>query len=263
MEWIPALSTTALLSFVLWLSRNMIITRLINAVKYEYDEKIENIKADLKARDSQVEALRSGALSGISHRHATLYNHQINAIKELWESVVLLAPAKSISAAMSVINFKEVSELSESNPRIREMFTQLGNVDLKKLPTNKALKTRPFISSLSWAYFSAYQAIVVNAVIRMEMLKIGINVQGVDDTEKVTKLVKVALPHHVGYIEKYGASAFHNLLDELESKLLMSFEVTLKGEELDKDTIKKAAEIIKEADLIMESNMTAEIHKTE
>ena len=144
MEWIPALSTTALLSFILWLSRNMIITRLTNAVKHEYDEKVENIKADLKARDSQVEALRSGALSGISNRHTTLYNQQINAIEELWESIVLLAPAKSISATMSVINFKKVSELSKSNPKIREMFTQLGNVDLKNLPTNKALKTSKF-----------------------------------------------------------------------------------------------------------------------
>jgi len=261
MEWIPALSTTTLLTFILWLSRNMIITRLTNSVKHEYDEKIENLRADLKAKDSQLEALRSGALSGISNRHTTLYNHQINAIQELWESIVLLAPAKSISSTMSVINFKEASELAESNPRAREMFTQLGNVDLKNLPTNKALKTRPFVSSLSWAYFSAYQAIVINAVIRMEILKIGINIKDVNDTENVTKLVKVALPHQVEYIEKYGPSAFHYLLDELEAKLLMSFEVTLKGEELDKETIKKAAEIIKEADSIMESNMASQIDK--
>jgi hypothetical protein len=261
MEWIPALSTTTLFALVLWLSKNMVITRLTNAVKHEYDEKIENLRADLKARDSQVEALRSGALSGISNRHAALYNHQVKAIQELWESIVLFTPAKSISATMSVINFKEASEIAESNPKAREMFTQLGNVDLKNLPTNKALKTRPFLSSLSWAYFSAYQAIVINAVIRMEMLKIGINIKDVVDTENVTKLVKIALPHQVKYIEKYGPSAFHYLLDELETKLLMSFEITLKGEELDKDTIKKAADIIKEADSIMESNMTAKIDK--
>ena len=42
----------------------------------------------------------------------------------------------------------------------------------------------------------------------------------------------------------------------------MSFEITLKGEEFDKDTIKKAAEeAIKEANSIMESNMTAKIDK--
>lgn len=259
MEWIPALSTTSFFAFVLWLSKNMIITRLTNSVKHEYDEKIENLRADLKARDSQVEALRSGALSGISNRHTTLYNHQVNAIKELWESVVLFAPAKSISATMSVINFKEASEIAESNPKAREMFTKLSNTDLKNLPLNKALKTRPFVSSLSWAYFLAYQAIVINAVIRMEILKIGINMKDVVDTENVTKLVKVALPHQVEYIEKYGPSAFHYLLDELEAKLLISFEITLRGEELDRETIKKAAEIIKEAGSIMESNIATRI----
>ncbi len=261
MEWIPAISTTTLFAFVLWLSKNMIITRLTNSVKHEYDEKIENIKADLKARDSQLEALRSGALSGISSRHTTLYSRQVKAIEELWEAIVLLLPAKQLSATMAVINFKEASEIAESSPNAREMFRQLGNVDLKKLPADKALKTRPFISSLSWAYFSAYQAIVVNSVIRMEMLKIGINIKDIVDTENVTKLVKVALPHQVEYIEKYGPSAFHYLLDELEEKLLMSFEITLKGEALDKDTIKKAADIIKEADSIMESNMSNKIEK--
>lgn len=73
MDWIPAISTTSLLAIVLWLGRNLIITRLTNSVRHEYDQKIETLKASLKkseesfkaelqAKASQIDALRSGAL---------------------------------------------------------------------------------------------------------------------------------------------------------------------------------------------------------
>jgi DNA primase len=78
------------------------------------------------------------------------------------------------------------------------------------------------------------------------------------DTENVTKLVKVALPHQVEYIEKHGPSAFHYLLDELETYLLLAFKLMLKGEESDKDTLEKAASIIKQAETLMDANPTSD-----
>lgn len=48
MDWFPAISTTSLLVIALWLGRNLLITRLTNSVRHEYDEKLETIKAILK-----------------------------------------------------------------------------------------------------------------------------------------------------------------------------------------------------------------------
>lgn len=75
-NWLPALSSTSLLVVALWLSRHLIAERLKNAVKHDYDKQIETLrtelrkneesfKSELKAKQSQIEALRSGALSGI------------------------------------------------------------------------------------------------------------------------------------------------------------------------------------------------------
>ena len=265
MDWVPAISTTSFLALALWLSRNIIITILKNSVKHEYDEKIEKLKtklrkseesfkADLKAKEAQIEALRSGALSGLSNRQTAIFERQLEAIEQIWDAVLSLGPAKSVSAWMAVIKFEAAAKEAAKNPRAREMFSMLGNVDLEKLQTNQALKVRPFISPLAWAYYSSYQAIVLHAVIRLQMLKNGIDMVDVIDKEHVIKLVKVALPHQIKFIEEFGPGAFHHLLEELETNLLMAFKLMLKGEESDKETLEKAAEIIKTSESLMESN---------
>lgn len=268
MDWIPAISTTSLLALALWLFRNLISTRLTNSVRHEYNKKIEtlrtelrqkeeSLKADLRAKENQIEALRSGALSGVANRQALIFERQLRAIETLWDSVISLGPAKAVSALMAVIKFESAAKAAAKNPRAREMFSMLGNVDLNNLQTNQAEKTRPFISPVAWAYYSAYQAIVLHAVMRLQMLKNGIDMADVIDTEKVTNLVKVALPHQVEYIEKFGPSAFHYLLEELEIKILFTFELMLKGEEADKEILQKASAIIKESENLMESNTTS------
>jgi hypothetical protein len=265
MDWIPALSTTSLLALALWLFRNLISTILTNSVKHEYDIKIEQLKnelrqneesfkADLRAKETQIDALRNGALSGISNRQAAIFERQLTAIEQLWDSIISLGPAKSVSAWMAVVKFEAAAKEAAKNPRFREMFSMIGNVDLRNLQTNQALKARPFISPLAWAYYSAYQAIVIHAVVRLQMLKNGVNMVEVIDTENVTKLVKVALPHQIEYIEKYGPGAFHYLLEELETNLLLAFKLMLKGEESDKETMEKAAAIIRESEKLMDSN---------
>ena len=47
--FLTTISSTGLIGVLLFLSRSLIETRLTNAVKHEYDEKLENIRAKLKA----------------------------------------------------------------------------------------------------------------------------------------------------------------------------------------------------------------------
>lgn len=187
MDWIPALSTTALLALVLWLLRNLVITRLTNSVSHEYDKKIENLKtalreseeafkSELKAKESQIDALRSGALSGVVTKQTALYQRQILAVEQIWGAIISLAGAKGISKMMAVIKFDVAATEAANNPRFREMFAKMGGAfDMEKLRTNEASKSRPFISALAWAYYSAYEAIIVHAVIKWKTLEFGLD----------------------------------------------------------------------------------------
>jgi len=246
--WIPAVTTSGLMAVFIFLCRNLILERLKNAVKHEYDSKLTKIKSDLDSKQKEIEAIRSGTLSNLAQRQNTLYKRQIEAIEGLWDAVIKLATAKAISVTLASINFENAVESAETDQKVREMFEMLNPIDLVDMPRGDALKERPFVSPLSWAYYSAYEAIVMHAALRMHMLKKGINLKKVIDNDHVVKLVKVALPHQTEYVEKYGAAGFHYLLDELEQKLLLSFSLMLDGAENDKATIKKAAEITKQAE---------------
>jgi hypothetical protein len=61
-DWIPALTTTTLFGWVLWLARSLIMTRLQNSVKNEFDSKLEVLRSELKSKETQIESLRTGAI---------------------------------------------------------------------------------------------------------------------------------------------------------------------------------------------------------
>jgi len=254
--WIPAITTSGIMAALVFLSRNLILERLKNAVKHEYDSKLTKIKSDLDSKQKEIEAIRSGTLSNLAERQNTLYKRQIEAIEGVWDAVLKLGAAKTISITLSNLNYENAAELAEKDQKAREAFEMLNPTDLNEMPRGNAQKERPFISPLSWAYYSAYEAIILHAAIRMHMLKKGINLKKIIDNDHIVNLLKVALPHQAGYVEKYGVEGFHYLLDELEQKLLASFNLMLDGTEIDNATIEKAAEITKKAEEL--SNASSE-----
>ena len=81
--WLPALTTTGLLAVALWLTRNLILTRLTNSVEHEFNAKLETLrtqlreseerlKADLRAKEAEITALRSGAMTAMASRQMPL-----------------------------------------------------------------------------------------------------------------------------------------------------------------------------------------------
>lgn len=272
-DWIPALSTTSLLAIALWLLRSIISTRLTNSVRHEYDEKIEKLrsklkeseeafKAELKTKETQIEALRSGALTSIVNRQVALYERQIAAVEQLWNAIIELAPAKAVSTMMVSIKFEAAAKSAAKDHKTREFFNLIGgNFDLKNFKTPNASKTRPFVSALAWAYYSAYEAIVMHAAVKLHMLKSGIDMVEILKADYVIKLVNVVLPHQAEYVEKFGHEAFHYLLEELESNLLAELGKILRGDQSDKEHLEKAAKIMEEAERLQATNLT--LNKTE
>ena len=138
LDWIPAISTTSLLAAAIWLMRSVITTRLTKSVQYEFDQKLEvlrtdqrkseeSFKADLRAKDAQIDLLRSGAISSLASRQAALDKRRIEAVDQLWSAVVELAPAKVASAWMAHIKFDAAAKEAAKNPRVRQLFEMFGD----------------------------------------------------------------------------------------------------------------------------------------
>lgn len=252
------MTTTMLFAGVLWLTRSVISTRLTNSVKNEFDSKLEVLRSELNAKEAQIESLRSGAMSGLITRQGALYQRKLEAIDQIWSAVKELDKAKHISSTMGILEFETCAKESATNPNFRTfMDTVGGSFDPKSLNLSGAALARPFITPLAWAYYSAFSAVIMSAVMKMQVLKVGVdNAEKYLNSEYPNKLLKTVLPSKSEYIEKHGHSVHHYLLDEIEELLLFELKNIQDGNEDDMDNAKRAAAITKEVD-----NITGEMAK--
>jgi len=250
--WIPALTTTSLFAGALWLARSIIVTRLRKSVQHEFDEKLEAIKSELKTKEAQIESLRNGAMSGLITRQGALYQRKLEAIDQIWASVKELEKGKYTSVTLGALNVEECMKQSGKSENLKEFFQNVGgNTDLTVLDTSGAKLARPFLTPLAWAYYSAYSSVIAQALAVMNALKIGVkDVEKFLNFENTNNLLKIVLPSWSEYIDKYGISGHHSLLDEIEKLLLIELKNIQNGHEDDKENTRRAAMITKEIEKV-------------
>lgn len=254
--------SAALVSLVLWLARNLIITRLTKSVESEYAHLLESykfdlrrseesFKAELRSNEVEITALRSGTLSAISSRQLLLDKKRMEACDELWASVVSLGAFKIVSVWMSVIKFEVVAEAAKHDPNVRRLVEILDKqIDPEFLKAQIVpSRSRPFVTPMLWASYSAYATVMMQAVMRAFSIKHGL---GADllDFKKTSEVLKLVLPHQTEYIDKFGASCYHFLIEELEEKIISEIHHTISGASTDDAGIQQAAAVIKKCNEI-------------
>ncbi len=254
MEWLPAISTTGVFAVSLWILRKYIGAKLIESVKHEYDTKLEAMRAEIERKQSQITALRSGALSSAQTKSTLLYQKKIEASEAIWATVVSLTPAKNLSEMLSGFKVGVLQTEAAKNPDLREVFKAISSgYDPKSLGTIEAHRYRPYCSKMLWALFSTYTAIVIRAVIRVEMIKAGIDKDFTKD-EHLKGLIGSVLPHQIPLIEKYGIDASHYLIEELETNMIAEISRIHQSSEDDEESIKRAADILAKSEKVMADN---------
>jgi hypothetical protein len=98
-DWIPAISTSSVLTIIGVIVGTYYKAKVEKRIQHNFDEKLEalkaqlrrdeeQLKADLRARDDEIAALRSGALSGMASRQAALDKRRLEAIEKVWSAVI-------------------------------------------------------------------------------------------------------------------------------------------------------------------------------
>jgi hypothetical protein len=261
--WLPSVATTGLFAAALWLARKLIVARLARSIEHEFNAKLEalrtqfregeeRLRADLRAREAELGALRSGALSALASRQAALDKRRLEAVDQLWAAVTALAPARTIAMSMSVFNFKLVAARAAHDPKLRSFFETIGaGFDQKNLDLSGAAKARPFVNPMVWAVFSAIQAIIFNAVMRWQVVRAGLGPEDFARYDVMNGLIKSVLPNHANYVDEHGPDGYFHLLEALDSRLLAEIQTMLSGVQADKESVDQAAEILRRAEDLM------------
>jgi len=185
-------------------------------------------------------------MTALASRQVALDKRRLDAVDQLWAAATELGKTKMASSLMAIVKFDAAVKEAEKNPKFRALFEAMGaGMDFAKLDVSSAAKARPFVTPMAWAYYSACQAIAMQAVAKLQVLKFGIGGTNLINKDGVRKLVMAALPHHEAYIEKYGDAAYAYLLEELENRLLEELRKMLEGAETDRASVERAAEILR------------------
>ncbi|MEY4750198.1 MAG: hypothetical protein RIQ60_2412 [Pseudomonadota bacterium] len=263
MSWFPVLTTTGLFALALWLFRQLIATRLAKSIEHEFNTKIESLRTELRAseerlkaqlreKENDIAALRSGALSVLASRQAALDKRRLEAVDQLWAAYSALAPARAIAAYMSVVKFESAAKLIERDPKARQLFEFFGTgFDAKSMNHGDAAKARPHVTPMVWAVFTAIQAIIAHSVMRWHVLKGGLGSNDFVDHKAIEKLVLVVIPHCAEYLQKNDPSSNYYVLEALDARFLTEIQSMLAGAETDRASVEQAADIVRQAQAII------------
>jgi len=125
-DWIPSLTISGALAGALGLLGHTIMARLEKSIEHKFDNKLETIKSEFRAKEQEIESLRGGAMSALISRQVALDKRRIEAVDQIWAAVSALAPARTISQMMSTVNYDAASKQAEYDPKIRELFKTMG-----------------------------------------------------------------------------------------------------------------------------------------
>jgi hypothetical protein len=208
---------------VLVAGRKSIEAGIEKTIQHRFDQKLAITNSDLRAKEAEIAALREMVLGGRAQRQALLDRRKLEAVERVWASLTGLAPLVMVARSMASINFDEAAKRAPNEPKLRQMFDMIAKPSLldnfdKEHP---AVHEQPFISTLAWAYYSAYSAIVRSAFATARVLAEGVEDAGkllIRDSGK--GLLKAILPHQSDWIENNDPSVYCYLLDEIKDLLL-------------------------------------------
>ncbi|MBU9382344.1 hypothetical protein [Burkholderia gladioli] len=257
-DWIPATMVASGWSVAVWLFRQRIGAYLTRQVQHTFDVRLAEIQsefrdnearlqADLRVKEKQLESLQAGALSVLSSRQSGLDKRRLEAIDQIWEAFSALTPARASVSWFETLNLQQISAVAGKSEQFRQLLSSIDcSPDTFKAAADAANKARPFVTAMTWAYFSAYRSTVTFAVMHVKLLSGGLDFELLN-SESVVTLVKQTLPEWSEFLDGNGISGAYSLLDELEKKLLAELQSTVDNGADDDANVGRAAKILQAA----------------
>lgn len=242
-----AVVSSLLVGALAWLLKGLIKTRLVASVEHEFNEKIERLRASIKDKQEQIDSVRRTATSVVVNNRQSVDQRRILAIDAVVASV---EASKKHLWASSILSRLKVEEIVKQidQPNMRKFIDGLSP-NLEALTSDasinlEAAKAQPYLTISAWAFYKAYVGILSYDYMRLLTLKHGFDPQKFTTDEKLREQVLLALPGMNEFVKKYGASAYHYLLDDLESKLMLELRAIVEGKGEDELAVKRAQAIL-------------------
>lgn len=156
--------------------RNYLQIKITRSVQFRFDEKLEKIRAELReseerlksnlrVKETEISALRDGALSGRTQRQVLVDKRRLEAVEKVWRcATVTSLPYHTVAGFMAHLEISEVQKRLKTGSKLNGFFDQITkNIPDDQLNLNDIMSEQIFISPIAWAYFSAYRIVLMTS----------------------------------------------------------------------------------------------------
>jgi hypothetical protein len=243
-----AIFSVILISLLIFLFKTVIKEFFTNAIKYDYNIKLEKLKAEISQNESDIKNLREGALASINYRQNIIYSKKNETAEKLWNDIIDLSKAKFYPQILSQFDIKKTSLKAKEDEKVQDYFKSLeGKFNIEDFNFVESNKYQLFLPQTTWAYFKAYRAIIINSTIIFSSLKIGLEVNEIINEHGLKDLLIIVLPERKDEIAKINTpNTFYYLLEILENKILYDLQNIVKGLDNDFEHIQSSFKIIQD-----------------
>lgn len=143
------------------------------------------------------------------------------------------------------LNFDYIKTLGDGEKSFEEFFAKFKDFEKETGLASDIELERIFVSNMSWAIFSAYKAVMLDAYVRFKMLESKIfDVKKYMDVRKTVELLKQVFPDEIKYIEDQKENCFPIMLDDLHHLLFEELQTVVVGVQEDESTLERAEMIL-------------------
>lgn len=258
--------TIALSGLILFLFKNLIINRLTKGVQHEYDQKLENLKYELRKQENEISDVRKAAISNAMISQNSIDQKRLQALENLWDGFIDIKKNIMAPNILATIKAEEIAK-DIKNPKIKdfiEAITKTINLDdPKKIfhdSSIKVQKSRPWIGRKIWAIYTAYSSLISYSVLVLISLKtLNEDPLKLLDRAKTVDTVKKALPDLNIDWDNLNDAIIPHLLELLETVLLNEIDLVISGEASDLEANKRAVKISQQLEsLNIQANETSQ-----
>jgi len=204
---------------------------LSNRVKHRLHAELEEMKSDLRQRESEISELRSGALNAYWGRRSAADERTIKALETTWNHMMRLRYSMLPMVTAEQFDLSKVSKIAAQDHRVGPAFDKMFQGTDEGVMTNPNVRyERPFLPEKAWALFEAYHTIVSTGFAKMKMVGIGFDPNQLLDAGFNDRLVSTILEGRIDEVRVAGKLDLRRVLFQLEEEFHLEAQRWLSGE---------------------------------
>ena len=239
----------------IFLARSWLSERIHQSIRYEYEQKLAFLNAQLKNESEKSMLLLKSSIeqesekfrlatNSVNQTQQEVIGRRLKALETLWEGV--LAARINIPVVMGFIEILTDDQYAsmKDHPDFKAM---VGDVSQEKMEAmykddlGFRERARPYVGEYTWALASTYQSVILHAAFLVQW--------GKEDDDKlkwyldpgINRLLKsVFTENELNEFESIKINKIGWIRSNFESKILAAIEIVISGEQFGKDALHQA-----------------------